>query len=111
YHGFLSLTPTASPIDGLFDVAVIPRMSKPRLLWRLLALRLALPGRRDGVALHRGHRVVVTTPRRREELIVRRHALRLLVPPGAVEALSRRTVDGSADGSATTGPALRPRPC
>jgi diacylglycerol kinase (ATP) len=92
YHGFLSLTPTASPIDGLFDVAVVPRVSTPRLLWRLLRLLLKLPGRWRGLALHRGRRVAVTTPRRRELLAVRRHALPLLVAPGALAALTRRTV-------------------
>jgi diacylglycerol kinase (ATP) len=92
YHGFLSLTPTASPIDGLFDVAVIPRVSKARLLGRLLRLLLQLPGRWNGLALHRGRHVVVTTPRRRESLTVRRRALPLLVPPGAVEMLAARTV-------------------
>ena len=91
YHGFLSLTPTASPIDGLFDVAVIPRVSKPRVLWRLLRLLLKLPGRWNGLSLHRGHHVVVTTPRRREVLTVLRQALPLVVPPGAVEALAART--------------------
>lgn len=91
YHGFLSLTPSASPIDGLFDVAVIPRVSTPRLLWRLIRLLLKVPGRWDGLTLHRGHSVVVTTPRRREVLTVRRRALPLLVPHGAVEALAART--------------------
>jgi diacylglycerol kinase family enzyme len=92
YHGFLSLTPTASPIDGLFDVAIIPRVSTARLLWRLLRLLLQVPGRWNGLALHRGRHVVVTTPRRREVLAVRRQALPLVVPPGAVEALTARTV-------------------
>lgn len=92
YHGFLSLTPTASPIDGLFDVAVIPRVSTARLLGRLLRLLLVLPGRWRGLALHRGRRVVVTTPRRREEVTIRRHALPLLVVRGAVEDLTRRIV-------------------
>jgi diacylglycerol kinase (ATP) len=92
YHGFLSLTPSASPIDGLFDVAVIPRISTPRLLWRLLRLLLKLPGRWRGLTLYRGHHVVVTTPRRREELTVRRRALPLVVPRGALEALAARTV-------------------
>lgn len=90
YHGFLSLTPAASAVDGLFDIAIIGRVSTPRLLWRLLRLLLQLPGRWDGLALHRGQRVVVTTPRRREVLTVRRRALPLLVPPGAVEAVAAR---------------------
>jgi diacylglycerol kinase (ATP) len=92
YHGFLSLTPTASPLDGLFDIAVIPRVSTPRLLWRLLALLLKLPGRWRGITLYRGGRVRVTTPRRCEELTVRRRALPLLVESGAVEALTARVV-------------------
>ena len=93
YRGFLPLTPTASPIDGLFDVFVIPRVSKPGLLRRLLLLMFGLPGRWRGVAIYRGRRVTVTTPRRREELVVRRRALPLLVPPGAFEALARRSVE------------------
>ena len=92
YHGFLSLTPTASPIDGLLDVAVIPRVSTPVLLWRLLRLLLKLPGRWRGLTLYRGRRVVVTTPRRADILGVRRHALPLLVERGTVEALEQRTV-------------------
>jgi len=36
---------------------------------------------------------VVTTPRRREELTVRRRALPLLVPPGALAELQRRTIE------------------
>jgi diacylglycerol kinase (ATP) len=92
YHGFLSLTPTASPIDGLLDVAVIPRVSTPVLLWRLLRLLLKLPGRWRGLTLYRGRRVLVTTPRRADVLGVRRHALPLLVERGTVEALAQRTV-------------------
>jgi diacylglycerol kinase (ATP) len=92
YRGFLALTPTASPIDGLFDVFVMPRVSKAGLLLRLVRLMLRLPGRWRGVALYRGRRVTVTTPWRCEELAVRRRALPLLVPPGAIEALERRTV-------------------
>jgi len=93
YRGFLPLTPTASPIDGLFDVAVIPRMSKAALGRQLVWLLLRLPGRWRGLRLHRGRRVTVTTPRRREELRVSRRALPLLVPTGAIEALTRRTVE------------------
>lgn len=93
YHGFLPLTPTASPIDGLFDVTLIPRMSKPALARQLVWLLLKLPGRWRGVRLHRGRRVVVTTPRRREELRISRRALPLVVPAGAIEELTRRTVE------------------
>jgi diacylglycerol kinase (ATP) len=91
YRGFLSLTPSASPIDGMFDVFVIPRVGKLRLAWRLASLLLRLRGRWKGVGLYRGRRVVVTTPRRREVLQTRRRALPLLVPPGALEALRDRT--------------------
>jgi diacylglycerol kinase (ATP) len=91
YRGFLSLTPSASPIDGMFDVFVIPRVGKLRLAWRLASLLLQLRGRWKGVRLYRGRRVTVTTPRRREELQTRRRVLPLLVPPGALEALRNRT--------------------
>jgi len=94
YHGFLPLTPTASPIDGLFDVCVIPRVPAMVLLFRLLRVMLRTPGRWRGVAVYRGRQVAVTTPRRREQLVVRRRALPLLVPPGAIEALQSRTVLG-----------------
>jgi diacylglycerol kinase (ATP) len=92
YRGFLTLTPTASPIDGLFDVFVIPRASKLGVLRRLLALMFRLPGRWRGVAIYRGRRVTVTTPRRREVLTVVRHALPLLVSPVAIAALQQRSV-------------------
>ena len=93
YRGFLSLTPTASPIDGMFDVFVIPRVGKARLAWRLVSVLLGLRGRWKGTRLYRGRRVVVTTPRRRDVLHTRRRALLVLVPRGVLEALRRRTVD------------------
>jgi diacylglycerol kinase (ATP) len=93
YRGFLPLTPTASPIDGLFDVFVIPRVSKLGLLRRLLFLMFRLRGRWRGVTIYRGRRVTVTTPWRREELRVRRRTLPLLVPPGAIDALAHRIVE------------------
>jgi diacylglycerol kinase (ATP) len=92
YRGFLALTPTASPIDGLFDVFVVPRVSKLGLMRRLLGFLFRVPGRWRGVTLYRGRRVRVTTPRRRDDLAVRRRALPLLVPPGSLEALQQRTV-------------------
>jgi len=93
YRGFLSLTPKATPIDGLFDVAVVPRVSKIVLLAGLLRLFLRGSGNWGRLKLYRGRRVVVTTPRRREELTVRRRALPLLVLPGAIEELRRRTIE------------------
>jgi len=93
YRGFLPLTPTVVPIDGLLNVAVVPRVSQVVLIARLLQLALRLPGRWRGLKLYRGRRVVVTTPRRREELAVRRRVLPLLVPPGALADLQRRTIE------------------
>lgn len=91
YRGFLPLTPSASPIDGQFDIAVVPRVSKAALFLGLLRLLLRL-GRWRRLAIYRGRRAVVTTPRRREELTVWRRALPLLVPPGLVEELRARSV-------------------
>lgn len=96
YRGFLTLTPQASPIDGLFDVYIVPRVSKTVLTARLVRLLLRLPGRWRGGALYRGRRVTVTTPRGQERVVVRRRALPLVVPPGAIEALRQRTVDDDA---------------
>ena len=93
YRGFLSLTPKATPIDGLFDIAVVPRVSKLVLLAGLLRLFFRGRGRWGRLTLYRGRRVVVTTPRRREELSVQRRALPLLVLPGAIEELHRRTIE------------------
>jgi diacylglycerol kinase family enzyme len=92
YRDFLPLTPTASPIDGRFDVFVIPRTSKLGLAWRLFLLKLRLPGRWRGVSLYRGRTVVVDRDGRRETLRVVRRALPLLLPPGAVAELVRRQV-------------------
>ena len=93
YRDFLPLTPTASPIDGRFDVFVIPRTSKLGLAWRLFLLKTRLPGRWRGVSLHRGRRVVIGHDGRSETLRVVRRALPLLLPPGAVAALVRRQVE------------------
>jgi diacylglycerol kinase family enzyme len=96
YRGFLSLTPKASPIDGRFDVLTVPRTGKLRLFVRLLRIMLRLPHRWNGVALHRGRRVVVTVDGRREELRTARHVLPLMVPRGAMAALTRRQVEEDA---------------
>lgn len=93
YRDFLPLTPTASPIDGRFDVFVIPRTSKLGLAWRLVLLKLRLPGRWRAVSLHRGRTVVIGRDGRRETLRVVRRALPLLLPPGAIAALVRRQVE------------------
>jgi diacylglycerol kinase family enzyme len=97
YGGFLSLTPTASPIDGLFDIFIVPRTSRLGLNVRLLLLLLKAPGRWKGVVLCRGRRVVITVnERRREELRTVRRALPLLVPRGSIESLTRRMREADA---------------
>ncbi len=93
YRDFLPLTPTASPVDGRFDVFVIPRTSRLGLAWRLFLLRLRLPGRWRGASLHRGRTVVIRREGRQETLRVVRRALPLLLPPGAIAALVRRQVE------------------
>jgi len=90
YRDFLSLTPAASPIDGRLDVFVIPRTSKWGLAWRLLRLKLRLPGRWSGVSLYRGREVVVVSDAGRETLRVVRRVLPLLLPAGAIAELRRR---------------------
>ena len=94
YRDFLSLTPTASPIDGRLDVFVIPRTSKWGLARRLLRLKLRLPGRWEGVSIYRGREVVIVSAAGRETLRVVRGVLPLLLPPGAVERLKRRQREG-----------------
>ncbi|HEY7039003.1 MAG TPA: diacylglycerol kinase family protein [Methylomirabilota bacterium] len=93
YRDFLPLTPRASPIDGRFDVFVVPRTSKLGLAWRLFLLKLRLPGRWKGVARHRGRSVVVGHDGDHQTLRVVRRALPLLLPPGSVAALERRQVE------------------
>jgi diacylglycerol kinase (ATP) len=93
YRGFLSLTPRASPIAGRFDVFVVSRRSKARLAATLLKLLFRLPGRWDGVAIHRGRRVSVQIAGRREQLRTVRAALPLLIRPGAVDELRQRLVE------------------
>jgi diacylglycerol kinase (ATP) len=94
YRDFLSLTPAASPIDGRLDVFVLPRTSKLGLAWRLLRLKLRLPGRWTGVSVYRGREVVIVSEAGRETLRVVRRVLPLLLPPGAIERLKRRQVEG-----------------
>lgn len=96
YRGFLSLTPKASPVDGRFDVFVVPRTSKMHLGLILLRLLLRLPGRWNSVALYRGRRVTVETGGRRDELRVERRVLPLLVPAGAIERIKQRIVEDDA---------------
>lgn len=94
YRGFLSLTPMASPIDGLFDVFVIPGASKLRVWTRIFKILVGLPGQWDGVVLCRGRGVRVTVDGRPpDELAVRRRAFPLLVLPESVERLRARQAE------------------
>jgi hypothetical protein len=84
----------ASPIDGLFDVFVIPGASKLRVWTRIFKILVGRPGRWDGVALCRGRGVRVTVdglpP---DERAVRRRAFPLLVLPESVERLRARQAE------------------
>jgi len=94
YRGYLSLTPTASPIDGLFDVFAIS--SRSRLVLWMRVLRLLVGWRRgvNDVAFGRGRRVRVTVDGQPpEELVVNRRALPLLVRPESLAELRARQVE------------------
>ncbi|HSE04968.1 MAG TPA: diacylglycerol kinase family protein [Methylomirabilota bacterium] len=94
YHDFLSLTPAASPVDGRFDVFVVPRTSKWGLAWRLLRLKLRLPGRWTGVSVYRGREVVIVSEGGRETLRAVRRVLPVLLPAGALERIKQRQGEG-----------------
>ena len=94
YRGYLSLTPTASPIDGLFDVFAIS--SRSRLVLWMRVLRLLVGWRRgvNDVGFGRGRRVRVTVDGQPpEELVVKRRALPLLVRPESLAELRARQVE------------------
>jgi diacylglycerol kinase family enzyme len=90
YGGILSLTPGASPIDGLLDVFVLPQTTKTRLWSRLFQLMLRLPSRWNEVLVCRGRRVSVAVRGKRPQAIeVLPRAVPLLVPRGCGERLER----------------------
>lgn len=94
YRGFLSLTPAASPFDGLLDVFAVPSMSKTRLVALLLAFLLHVPGRWGEVRCARAARIRVTGPGQ-EPCDVRAlpAAIPLLLdPPAASDAARLRLV-------------------
>lgn len=122
YRGYLTLTPGASPLDGLFDVFAIPSTSKFAVWSQLIKLLFGLPGCWEGVMLGRGRCVRVTVNGQApDELSVRRRALPLLVPPETSErattrqpepaavATGRRSLVPSAAITALWGAGLRPR--
>ena len=115
YRGFLNLTPTASPIDGLFDVFVIPHTTKIGAWMRIFQILLGLPGRWERVVLSRGRNVRVTVNgRASEDLEVRRRALPLLVLPESLETLKVRQAEAEVvcalDGGGPAAPPLVTEP-
>ncbi len=94
YRGYLSLTPTATPIDGLFDVFAISSRSRLGLWLRVFRLLLGWSTRTYGIARGRGQRVCVTVKGQPpEELVVHRRALPLLVLPESLAELRARQVE------------------
>ena len=94
YRGYLSLTPTASPIDGLFDVFAISGRSRFGLWMRVFGILLGGISRTKGAAFGRGRRVQVTVEGRPpEELNVHRLALPLLVLPESIADLRARQAE------------------
>ena len=91
YRGFLSLTPAASPLDGFFDVCVVPRTTGTRVLAHLIKMMLEVSGCREDVGLYRGRRVRVRVNRGNpSDIRMVVGALPLLVPLGSVERLEAR---------------------
>jgi diacylglycerol kinase family enzyme len=105
YRGFLSLTPAASPIDGLFDVCVISRTTRAGVLGQLVKLMLGAPGWRDKIAVYRGRNVRVIR-RAPQNVRIRGEALPLLVPVGSLERLRARQIAAEAAAPVVT---LAPR--
>lgn len=98
YRDFLSLTPTASPVDGVFDVFVIVSPSRFRLWLRVFRLLLTRSRQLEGMMLARGRQVRVTVKGRPpEELTVSRRALPLLVLPESVRELETRQAEAEAE--------------
>lgn len=96
YRGFLSLTPAASPVDGLFDICVIPRATPARVLGQLVKLMLGVPSCRKGISLYRGRHVRVNR-RKAEDVRILERALPLLVPAGSLARLQARQTAAEAE--------------
>lgn len=98
YRGFLSLTPAASPADGVFDVCVIPRTTQARVLAQLLKVLLDVPGCRDEISLYRGRHVRVRVNRRKpEDVRILDGVLPLLTPAGSLDRLQARQFAAQAE--------------
>ncbi len=105
YRGYLSLTPCASPLDGLFDVFAIPGTTRLGVWTRLFKLLFRMPGRWKGVVFRRGQHVRVTVDGVvSEELALRRRALPLLVLPESLEMLSASRAEVDAASTPSGGP-------
>lgn len=103
YRGFLSLTPAASPLDGLLDVCVIPRTTKRRVLAQLIKIMLELPGCRSDVGLYRGSSISVQVNRSKpEEVRVLRGVLPALVPAVSRARLTERQAAAESAAPVTT---------
>jgi diacylglycerol kinase family enzyme len=100
YGRWLSVTPDASPLNGMFDVFVIEDRRVGRILWELISRHLRIPGARRGGRLYRARRVTVLGPEGvvcSLEVLPRR--LPVLVPPERAAVL----VTGAAPAAAASG--------
>jgi diacylglycerol kinase (ATP) len=98
YRGFLSLTPAASPADGMFDICVIPRTTQARILAQLVRVMLDVPGCRDEISLYRGRHVRVHVNRRKPEHVrILDGVLPLLTPAGSLDRLQARQFAAQAE--------------
>ena len=109
YRGFLSLTPAASPIDGVFDIFAIPGGSKWSVWTRIFKILFRLPGQWDGLILCRGKSVRVTVDGRTDELTLRRRVLPLLVLPESLETLKVRQSEAETEVSVAPAAAVATR--
>jgi diacylglycerol kinase (ATP) len=97
YGAWLRLTPTASPIDGLFDVFVMQGATKREVLAKLLRRHLRLPGGDSGTRLYRGRRVsLAAAGSARDELELIPGVLPVLVSPEGAMALDRGRIPADA---------------
>jgi diacylglycerol kinase family enzyme len=62
YGPWLPLTPSAPPVDGLFDVFVMWARSPREVIMKLLRRHLRIPGAAHGTLVCRGRRVRVSAP-------------------------------------------------
>ncbi len=109
YRGFLSLTPAASPADGLLDVCVIPRTTPTRVLAQLVKVMLEAPGCREEISVYRGRRVRARVNRRKpDDVRILAGVLPLLVPAGSLDRLQARQVAMQADAPVVTLALLEP---